>query len=86
MLEQLKKLKILGMALVLAAACATEGEPDDEPTPEPQTPPPAGEGILLTDWVNSMVENTAEPDSVNDKPAIVINVEDQAPFAKYFAQ
>ncbi len=85
MLEQLKKLKILGLALVLAAACATEGEPDDEPTPGPQTPP-AGEGILLTDWVDSMVANTAEPDSVNDKPAIVINVEDQAPFAKYFAQ
>ena len=85
MLEQLKKLKILAMALVLAGACATDGEPDEEPTPEPQTPP-TGEGILLTDWVDSMVENDGEPDSVNDKPAIVINVEDQAPFAKYFAQ
>ncbi len=84
MLKQLIKLKALGMALVLAAACATDMEPDEEPTPEPETP--AGEGVLLTDWVNAMVANDAEYDSVNDKPAIVINVEDQAPFAKYFAQ
>jgi hypothetical protein len=82
MLEQLIKLKVLGMALVLAAACAADGEPVEEPTPEPD--PPAGEGVLLTDWVDAMVENAAEPDTVNDKPAIVINVEDTAPFAKYF--
>lgn len=85
MLKQLMKLKMLGMVLVLAASCAMDGELDEEPTPEPQTPP-AGEGVLLTDWVDEMIQNPAVPDSVNDKPAFVINVEDQAPFAKYFAQ
>jgi hypothetical protein len=87
MLKQLIKLKLLGMTLVLAAACATEGMPgDEEPSLEPEPEPPAGEGILLSDWVDAMVQDESAPDSVNDKPAIVINVEDQAPFAKYFEQ
>jgi hypothetical protein len=40
--------------------------------------------IPLTEWVESMVNNEEEPDVVDDKPAIVLVVEDQAPFEKYF--
>lgn len=85
MLKQLIKLKLFAMAALLAAACAADGESPDEMTPDEPEPPPS-EGVLLTDWVDSMVENPEVTDSVNDKPAFVINVEDPHAFDKYFAQ
>jgi hypothetical protein len=84
--KQLMRLKLFAVALFLAASCAVDGEPmDDDQDPGPDPEPPS-EGVLLTDWVDSMVANDDTPDTVNDKPAIVIDVPDQEPFAKYFQQ
>jgi hypothetical protein len=82
-LKQLIRLTLLALALPLAASCAADGEPmDDDPTvPDPEPP---SDGVLLTDWVDAMVANEEEPDTVNDKPSIVIDVEDREAFAKYF--
>ena len=33
-----------------------------------------------------MINDEEAPDTVDDKPAIVLNVEDQAPFEKYFGR
>lgn len=83
MLKQLSKLLVLAVALFLATSCAVDdGEPDDEPVTEPEPPPE--EGILLTDWVEAMIADESAPDTVNDKPAIVINVEDPDAFDGYF--
>jgi hypothetical protein len=83
-LKQLMRLKLFAVGLFLAASCAADGEPmDDDLAPDPEPEPPA-EGVLLTDWVDSMIANEDTPDTVNDKPAIVIDVPDQEPFAKYF--
>jgi hypothetical protein len=86
MLKQIMKLKAFALAVLLAASCAVDGDPmDDDMEPDPD-PAPQTEGVLLTDWVDAMVANDAEPDTVNDKPAIVINVDDPAAFDKYFAR
>ena len=84
MLKQLMRLKLFAVALFLAASCAVDGEPMDGDQDPGRIREPPTEGVLLTDWVDSMVANDDTPDTVKDKLEFVIDVPDQEGFAKYF--
>jgi hypothetical protein len=77
MWKPVANLTVVVAGVFLLASCVT----NDDPGPEPQQ-----DQIPLTDWVEAMINDEEAPDTVDDKPAIVLNVEDQAPFEKYFGR
>jgi hypothetical protein len=73
--------RLLALAAALfIAACAGEDPPELSMAEADPTP------IDLRDWVESMVSSGegANPDTVNDKPGIVIDTDDPTAFDEFF--
>lgn len=76
----MRRLRRTVLAAALALAACGESSEVTPGTPDAGTP---ANGIQLVDWVTSMTDRTtdeAEPDTVDDKPAIVIDTDDPGAF------
>ncbi|MET0343568.1 MAG: hypothetical protein ABW252_21330 [Polyangiales bacterium] len=80
------------LAVLLLALVACDDASADTNAPPPGGPPPVADApsaatassIPLTAWVDKMVGNEVDFDTVDDKIGVVIDTDDDAAFDKFF--